>query len=159
MMMIFTMRKGLFAACKLNFVLIDCRETSAVSARLWFAAYIFPMRPFTRCSNVRPVQFRSCEQAWRRLNKNARNVISVECRWWCAASGTVENSTTTTTTTTTTSTTTTDGVAAAFGYETMNSFRRFKSRVRLQQTSAAADISDSYSVSAACKQHPLTRHN
>jgi len=56
--------------------------------------------------------------------------------------GVIENSTTTTT----------DEVAAAFSYETMHSFLS-ASRVRLQQTSAAADISDSYSVSAACMRH------
>ena len=47
-----------------------------------------------------------------------------------------------------------DEMAAAFSYETMNSFR-FRSPVRLEQTSTTADTSDSYSVSAACKQHSL----
>jgi len=50
--------------------------------------------------------------------------------------------------------TTSDELGAAFSYETMNSFR-FLSRVRLEQTSMTADTSDSYSVSAACKQSTL----
>lgn len=64
----------------------------------------------------------------------------ITCMWCCVVPGAIYNSTTT------------DQVSAAFSYETMNSFR-FTSQVRLEQTSMTADTTDSYSVSAACKQN------